>query len=330
MENPETISQEKGVWKRRKIHESIFNKATPWDPLKAYLLGQFKAGCNLQKKLDGFQISSTNLQHLIKLQVWLRSNHKIFFNEKQKAKYVNGSVIYTLHVRNKLIISDLRRLGFVASQDKSAKNNARIPEDMPSALLPHFLRGFLDERGHAMAESRGGKNYKVYSADKAFLETISALFCDKYSIPSRTVYKHKAHESYYIKYSGSVQLQRIFNFLYLDFPISSGTCDVSVYAKFCKTLGFECNYENIDLEFDMKSLYLLHGICCERGVDPNLAIKFNLSNFLNYCKSRNLISDDKEKIISDGKEVSARFCGTSRKIDWNEALKNITELLGSK
>jgi len=318
---------------RRRIYESLFNKAVPWSPLKAYLLGQFKAGCNLQKRENGFQISSTDLHQLIKIQIWLRSNHKICFNLKQKQNYKSGSAIYTMHIRNQLLLSDLKRLGFVATQDKSAKNNAPIPADMPKELLPHFLRGFLDERGHPMLEKKGSRRYRINYAVGEFLKEVVDILENATGIKprglARAIHKYGTKNSFYTVFNGDVQLRKIFNYLYLGDSIPLSLYNLSTYMKFCEVLGFDSSYEKINLNLDIKSLYVLHALCCDNGIDPNVAIGFNLPSFLKFCKSNKLISDNQEKLIKRGRNIATKFCGTNAQIDWKQAFHNITQILGA-
>jgi len=319
-------------FRRRRIYESIFNKAVPWSPVKAYLLGQFKAGCNLQKKENGFQISSTNLHHLIKIQIWLRSNHKIYFNLKQKQRYKKGSAIYTFHVRNALMISDLKLLGFVAAQERSAKNNAPMPISMPKSLLPHYLRGFLDERGHPMLDKRGMKRYRLNYPSSSFLREVVDILESATGIRprglARTIHKHRIHNSYNVNFNGDNQLRKIFNYLYLDNAIPLSLYNLAVYTKFCDVLGFDSNFQKIDLMLDIKSLYVLHATCCENNIDPNAAIAFNLPKFLKYCQTKNLITNSQKQLIRYGRNVAAKFCGTNNQIHWNQAFQNIAQILG--
>jgi hypothetical protein len=316
---------------RRRIYESIFNKAVPWSPLKSYLLGQFKAGGNIQRKGDGFNITSVDLHQIIKMQIWLRSNHKIYLNFTQKKNYKKGSPIFGFHVRRALMLSDLRRLGFLATHERSAKLNAPIPADMPKNLIAHFLRGFLDERGHP-ALQRNKPRYRINYAVPEFLREVIDILEGSTGIKGRkalrTIHTYKDKNGCYVLFDGKSTLQKIFNYLYLSHPIPLGLFNQRTYMIFCKVLGFDSQYEKINLYLDIKSLYVLHAVCSENGIDPNTAIAFNMPRFLKYCQANNLISNRQEQLIKYGKNVSARFCGTDVQIDWQQAFENISKILG--
>lgn len=301
----------------RRINECVFST---WNPKSAYLLGVFKGGANFQDDGSGFAFSSTDLQEIIKIQILLDSNHRIWFDHKIKSRYKNGSARFQLHIRNQLLINDLRTKGFpIAFHKGSAKLLAPIPEHLPSELLSHFIRGFIDERS-SIFKSRGLTTLKIHYASKPFLLFLSNLFTDLLGLPARTIHKAKGKESYSVKYTGYRQVGAIFKYLYF-FNEVPGLYRTKTYINFCKALGYEEDYENLDIELDLQSLVLLHQFCTQNRADPHVYINNNMEKFLTLCRERNLLPVDSEEIIESGKELALRFGYGDETTQWASVLK---------
>lgn len=289
------------MFTRRRIDENIFLK---WSPKMAYLLGQFKAGANLQKKYDGLHISTTNLAHLIKVQNLLASDHKIYFDSKIKDRYKNGSARYSFHFRNKAILGDLKRRGFVAVEDVSAKNSAPFPEDIPDKLIPDYVRGFFDERCSIFFDKKAPV-LKIHYASGDFLEQVSDLLNNKINTPKRKIHKHSNRESYYMKYNGFEQGRAIFNFLYLFVP--EGLFCLEKHLQFCSVMGYQKDYSSIDINTDIETLFIIHEICSKNNIDPNLIINSKIKDFVLFCQEKGALPRELDELVLQGGKVAAKF-----------------------
>lgn len=246
---------------RRKLNEVVFCK---WTPKSAYLLGQFKAGANFSIYKNGtihnIVINTTNLQHLIKMQLLLGSDHRIVYDNSNKRIHGGkASMRFHFGLSNKFVFQDLRRYGFIALGKCAPNAAAPFPRDIPKELTPHYIRGYFDERCTPMLN----KNRSVLSISgitKEFLVELSNVIADEIGIPARTIYqkqgmKRKKARSYFMVYSGNDRIAKIFKYLYLFVP-SSLYC-VERYHRFSRILNLEEDYANIDVDLDVKSLYLL-------------------------------------------------------------------------
>ena len=137
---------------------------------------------------------------------------------------------------------------------------------MPSDLVPHYLRGFLD--GHCSTHFvKGRPVIKINYESKLFLERISKEITKFTGLPLRKIENKKGTKGHSMKYTGFNQARELYNLLYGSVDVGNLYIAKSLFKM--REVAGQVNHEpKIDFDIELKTLYLVHEVCCKNGLDP--------------------------------------------------------------
>ena|SRR3989338_3065769 len=181
----------------------------------AYLLGYFAAdGCMLRNNRGAhfIEFTSTDKELLETIRDLLSSSHKISRRASPSKSRPNWNPCYRLQIGSKSIYQDLFKLGFTA-----AKSNTIGFPDIPTKLLPHFIRGYFDGDGHVVVVRRLDRPSKAIqsgftSGSKKFLITLHTKLKECAKIRGGAV---RYHQGYRLNFSAN-DSKRLYEFIYKD------------------------------------------------------------------------------------------------------------------
>ena len=141
------------------VNENYFDKIDSED--KAYFLGLLYAdGYNYTaRKNNHFSLSLADEDVLLLFKKAIDSEHLIY---KIKSRSERHSQQYRLQINSKKLCERLTQLGCV--QNKGRVLTFPSTDDLPTNLIPHFVRGYFDGDGSAWE----GKRKTMLVKDKAY------------------------------------------------------------------------------------------------------------------------------------------------------------------
>ena len=187
------------------LNESYFEEINT--PEKAYILGFFMT--------DGYNSNSR-----IRFAIQKKDYEVLDFIRNEicpelEIREYNGYIY--LDMCSKKICSDISKLGGIKSKSLTLK----FP-DIREDLLSHFIRGCFDGDGSVMYRTYkyGRKkkgimvNYVCASLD--FIDKFKNIIKEKCELIDRKTHIHNKTGCFYLQYSGSNVIEKIFNFIYKD------------------------------------------------------------------------------------------------------------------
>ena len=214
---------------------------------------------------------------------------------------------------------DLRERGFLGDRETPAKVKAPFPEDMPLEMIPHYLRGFFD--GHCSGYFRDGKPViRINYESEQFLERLSEEVSKLTSIPLRKIQSVKGTKGHYIKYTGFTQARKLYELLYCSAPVGNLRVVKSLF-KMREMAGGDNENPKIDWDIELKTLYLVHEICCKNEVEPEKFLDVCFGGFLKFCEERNIIPTDKAELSIRAKDFVTNFKITNESSVIDQMLK---------
>lgn len=178
---------------------------------KAYVLGFMYADGYITGKYFGFKQSAKDKEILEKIQIALKSKHKIgeYINSNG---YGQGNAYCSLIISNEKMVSDLQKLGVVFSKSKVLQFPNQ--EQVPSHLLRHFIRGYFDGDGSIYKVMQGDTYGISFTGTKDFLTGVSNFFQNNGINTIAQVYKYNNKDIYDYKIGGRNNVKAVGDILY--------------------------------------------------------------------------------------------------------------------
>lgn len=109
-----------------------------------------------------------------------------------------------------------KRLAYLGIHSNKSNNSLVLPEYLDDSSARHFIRGYFDGNGYIGRDSTDRSI--CISGGLNLLTGIKKLFADKVGINSyiRYRYSEKRPQSCHLESKGSLQLEKIYNYLYND------------------------------------------------------------------------------------------------------------------
>ena len=162
-------------------------------------------------KYFGFKQSAKDKEILEKIQIALKSKHKIgeYINSNG---YGQGNAYCSLIISNEKMVSDLQKLGVVFSKSKVLQFPNQ--EQVPSHLLRHFIRGYFDGDGSIYKVMQGDTYGISFTGTKDFLTGVSNFFQNNGINTIAQVYKYNNKDIYDYKIGGRNNVKAVGDILY--------------------------------------------------------------------------------------------------------------------
>jgi hypothetical protein len=202
---------------RKKINEHFFDK---WNSEMSYILGYIVAdGCICEDKKRkknpfSFNITSADREHLYKIKEALGSEYKI--GDKLSS---NGNIIAQMQFRNKIIVSDLMKLGITFRKTYSL-GLVKVQEE----YFADFVRGFFDGDGSVFIYNvNNTPQIKVgfVCASLEFITDFNQKLCCLLKIKEKSIHCIPAKENKVNKYSIDFYIsdcEKLYSFMYGNNP----------------------------------------------------------------------------------------------------------------
>ena len=174
----------------------------------AYILGYFVVdGCIIENKdrINNpytFNITSKDLEHLLKINDALKSNYKI--SKKSGSSF---NVAYQIQVRNSELARDLIKLGIHPRKSYNLQ-----PIEIPEEYFVDYTRGFFDGDGSVYIYTVNGTpqiKSSFVGVSFNFMENFNRKICQVLDIPEKAIHKSTFKDS-------SKKLIQYSNCFYID------------------------------------------------------------------------------------------------------------------
>lgn len=187
---------------------------------KAYWLGFLYAdGYNSQKSIClRLQLQNIDIEHIKKFQKSIDSNHKIYRVFGSGNKNCHNNIYPLLCINNRKISENLANLGCI--QNKSLKLKFPTNDQVPDALIHHFIRGYFDGDGCINIRMSRKKEHKksarihiagTYEFLLGIKNILSAMCI--YSSIRKTISENKIK---YLACDGSLKVEKFYKYMYKD------------------------------------------------------------------------------------------------------------------
>ncbi|HEU4325072.1 MAG TPA: LAGLIDADG family homing endonuclease [Roseiflexaceae bacterium] len=176
-----------------------------WSPEMAYVLGYWWADGYMYLKPHGaheIEIASVDREHLETIAETIGINYHL-------RQVVRGQPCYELTYCSKEMYQDLARLGGTPHKSRTIG----FPP-VPTDLLPHFVRGFVDGDG-TLSWNGDRPVLQIYSASQAFLIPLGAAIEAATGIPAPNLIANRL--LWYVKWS-TIRAKCLAGWLYVDNP----------------------------------------------------------------------------------------------------------------
>lgn len=186
-------------------------------PSKAYWLGFIYADGYILSKRNrmsysqeqqsfGFSISTIDIELFEKFKRDINSNHPITI-EKNNLDKSMGRILLT----SQITVNDLKKQGVF--ENKTFFLTFPNEQQVPSLLIPHFIRGYSDGDGSIIID----KNYKFQwnlCGTKELLMGIQTFFSTSVKLSQR--YPERHNNNWTLTYSGNLQVPRLLSIIYQE------------------------------------------------------------------------------------------------------------------
>lgn len=184
---------------------------------QAYLLGLIVSDGSISYKYGRFQYvcKSDDIELVNFIRNELNSGHPIkFFREKY-----HGDRYIRYYFANKKLINSLIDKFDIPKENHSC-NNLKIPNNIPHNMINHFLRGVFDGDGSIWRPKNDSWCF-AYTGGENFLLEIGEILKKECNIHYRLSFRYSKEnkKSCSISTKGTLQLKRIYDFLYKDATI---------------------------------------------------------------------------------------------------------------
>ena len=158
----------------------------------------------------GVELSSKDVEHLRKLNLFMDGNAKITFRQRKGGRWDTISEICSIRFSGKHLVEKLCELGCV--QRKTSILD--MPKDIPELYMRHFIRGYFDGNGTISSELKTGYL-------KCRIISGSNIFCQKLSeylngIGIDCVSRKEAEHTYCVQITKQNEIINFLNYIYKD------------------------------------------------------------------------------------------------------------------
>ena len=198
-------------YRKFSFNEKIFD--TIDTEAKSYFLGLLMAdGCI---KKNSISLGLIDLEMIEEFKGFLSATNEITCRPAKD----NSKDFYQLQVFSKLFIQKISNLGLVMKKSTRTK----IPEQIPSHLIHHFIRGYFDGDGN-WATNKNKKGFRITSCSYGVLNQIQdILIHHKIMRPHNWIRKDLRekgnHITYFLDIGAKYDLIRFGDFIYKDSTI---------------------------------------------------------------------------------------------------------------
>ena len=206
--------------KSKRIHsvnESVFEIIDTEE--KAYWLGFLYADGYVGDNRLELALQAKDLEHLVKFKEFMESEHVLEFKKNANA--------YRIGIGSKKICSDLTNLGCYKAKSLTLQFPSK--DIVPEHLIHHFMRGYFDGDGCIIASK--SLRFSVIGTND-FLDIYESYILQALN-KEKPNKRYNEGQASSIKYSGNIQCEKIFDFLYKDATIYLDR----KYTKFIAVLG---------------------------------------------------------------------------------------------
>lgn len=183
---------------------------------KAYWLGFIYAdGYVTSKKKHqnrklGITITKADVELLEKFKRDIQSNNPIKQYESTTG-YENSKNYVRVIIASEKLTDDLIKLGVV--ENKTEKITFPTTEQVPSHLVRHFIRGYMDGDG-SISRYKAKETFTVsFCGTKSFLESLQTHFNTSLKLDKRY---DDSVDNYSLRIGGNRQVEQLLNYLYED------------------------------------------------------------------------------------------------------------------
>lgn len=200
--------------KTHTVNERFFSE---WSSEMAYILGYLYADGYMDRDKYRIRLASKDKQILEDIKGKLNYSGELKSCSNKQGEWLE------LHIQNKQIYSDLRKLGIYPNKSLTM----RFPE-IPKEVLPHFIRGYFDGDGCIYEVKRKrptpGLETDFATGSKEFAKSLLEILNKIY--PKFRLYNKRAN--YYCIRGANYASYALYEYMYKDNPI----CLQSKYDKF--------------------------------------------------------------------------------------------------
>lgn len=202
------------------LNENYFNKVDTED--KAYFLGLLYAdGCTLSnRKIVKITLIEPDIEILEKFNSCIHSNRPLaVYQPKNKNSYKN----YTLNISSSKIYNDVIKLG--CHPQKTFTLKFPTPEQVPSHLTHHFVRGYFDGDGSIYKDNRNHCLEELFRlcivSTLDFCIELTRIVNEKLLIDTRLEIRHKErnHCIRQLRIYGNIRIKKFLDWIYKDATI---------------------------------------------------------------------------------------------------------------
>lgn len=185
---------------------------------KAYYLGLLLADGSVDN--DGLKLELKSeddyILEIFKNLISPKSQVKTCTRTRQHKGYTFTGTMSRLDISSKDIVNDLKILGI--EQNKTYKVQ-RVPKQIPSNLIHHFIRGLFDGDGSVWINNKTKKLSINFTGEFNLLTEVKSLLLNIGLNPKVKVIKKPHQTDSYIVYSSQKDIKTFFNWLYKDATI---------------------------------------------------------------------------------------------------------------
>lgn len=203
----EQVLIEKDAGLRKSVNRAFFDS---WSDKMTYVLGWIATDGCIISSLRGFNITSTDIDHLHKLAALLQTDVKI----AHYAGTRNNKLAGKMSIGQQHMIESLMRLGIHPKKSKTLE----LPP-VPDEYLGHFLRGVFEGDGTVFVQDRTARIH-VYSASKKFLPELNKRISTCLGIKEGSIYIDKRYDVQTLYFGGHERISRLYDFMYKNVPDS--------------------------------------------------------------------------------------------------------------
>lgn len=200
------IDRIKGRRRYCDVNEHFFDE---WSSDMAYVLGWIYADGSIKKDLQGFEITSSDLDHLAVIADMLGTNLHISLYKGKRNKQIAGK----LCIYRPAMVKRLVEIGLTPVKSKTIE----VPTTIPDKFLHDFIRGYFEGDGHVGANHRGRKNPGIRvsfaSGSEKFLNELNEQLKKNIGI-NGYMYLYEKTQVWTLYILNAEMVRKVFEFMY--------------------------------------------------------------------------------------------------------------------
>lgn len=194
------------------VNEDFFN--TVDSEKKAYWLGYMYADGSNDEKSGRISLSQSDKDKsaVYAFKTALEAEHPVYEAVAKGGYSKKNSLVYTLSINSRKLSDALAKLGCVSNKTYKLS----LPE-LPTSLLPHFIRGVFDGDGSVWVS--GSRGYFSITGYVPFLEQLQEVLIRDAQVNKTKINLRRPNESSDygdIRYGGKAPMKQLYDYLYKD------------------------------------------------------------------------------------------------------------------